>query len=150
MGVLKRELLGRSLLLGIAAGMRSSLGLTGPGLFRPERTASDSGRAIRVLAIGAELVIDKLPQTPSRLEPPGLAVRFASGAGGALTLAHREGVATDALLLPTLAGAAGVACGAYGGAAWRRWNGARRPDWHGAAIEDVVGLALAYQACRRR
>jgi uncharacterized membrane protein len=134
----------RSLAIGVASGMRSSLGVTAPGLFRPGAGANPA-TARRVLAIWGELVSDKLPKTPSRLEPPGLAARFVSGGVGALVLARRAGAPP---VVPLLAGLAGAAVGAYGGAAWRRWAAARRPDWQGAVVEDAVGIGLAVAACR--
>lgn len=135
----------RALVLGTAAGMRSSLGFSAPELVgRPVR-ASKVRRALRAAPIVGELIVDKLPQTPSRLTPPGLVARFASGATGAFALARRN---NSSLVLPVLAGAAGAAVGAWGGAAWRRWADARGPDWHAAVVEDAVALGLASAACR--
>jgi hypothetical protein len=130
--------------LGLATGMRSSLGAAAPGLFRREGVAP-AGRALRAVAVGGELVADKLPKTPSRLEGPGLAYRAGAGADGGLLLARQAGAASGACLL---AGALGAAASSYGGLAWRTWASKRRPDWQGALVEDGVALALAFVTCR--
>jgi uncharacterized membrane protein len=130
--------------LGLATGMRSSLGAAGPGLFR--RTGvSTTGRALRALAVSGELVVDKLPNTPSRLEGPGVAFRASAGADGGLLLARHAGTASGACVL---AATLGAAAGTYGGSFWRRWASDRRPDWQGALVEDAVALGLAFVACR--
>ena len=134
----------RSLALGVASGMRTSLGLAAPGLLRG--SAGAIGAALRVLSVAGELVIDKLPSTPSRLEPPGLGARFVSGGAGAATLCRSDG---SAPAWPVIAGIAGAAAGAYGGVAWRRSSTSSRPDWQGALAEDGVALALAFLACRK-
>jgi uncharacterized membrane protein len=144
-------LLKRSLVLGVASGMRSSLGFNVPGLRGVRRAGLTRANSSRLLAIGGELVVDKLPQTPSRLEPPGLVARFASGAAGGLQLAHRAGARPATYVIAGVVGAAGAAGSAYGGAAWRRWavSGAvPRADWQGATIEDATALTLAFAACR--
>jgi len=134
-------LLLRSAALGVAAGARSSLGLSAPALTGSVGGAVSSGAA---LMVGGELVADKLPATPSRLQPPALALRVLSGAGGAVTLAHREHAEPT---WPTLLGAAGAAAGSWSGAAWRGWAKEQMPDWQAALLEDAVALALATVAC---
>jgi uncharacterized membrane protein len=141
-------LVGRSLVLGVAAGSRSSLGPAGPTV-----TAADSG-AVRKLghlaAVTGELYLDKQPGTPDRTSAGALPARLASGAGGAGLLAKRQGANAA---LPVLAGVAGSAAGSFGGLAWRRWAGSRMPDLQAALIEDGVAVALALAAClpgRRR
>ena len=136
----------RALALGIASGMRSSLGLCAPGLFG-KPAAYGPRRVARIVGVGGELLVDKLPQTPSRLEPPGLAARFASGGTGAFVLARREQVKPP---LPFLAGVLGAAAGSFGGAAWRKRAAVARPDWQGALAEDVAAGTLAWWACRAR
>jgi uncharacterized membrane protein len=147
----ERGLLARSLALGIASGMRSSLGFTAPGLHGLRSKGLTAGTTVRLLGIGGELVIDKLPQTPSRLAPPGLAARFASGAAGALQLATRTSASPKVRVAAVVMGVAGAAGGSYGGAAWRRaaagGNGGR-PDWQGAIAEDSLAISLAFAASR--
>jgi uncharacterized membrane protein len=148
-GPAPRSLLLRSALLGIAAGSRSSLGVSAPLLATP--TGAGLARALTgrlagtlaTAAVGAELVGDKLPQTPSRLQPPVLAGRLLSGAVGAVALAHREGARPAA---PVLAGVAGAAAGSFGGFAWREWADRRVPDWQAALVEDGVAVLLALAA----
>jgi uncharacterized membrane protein len=138
----------RSLLLGVAAGGRSSLGLAGPTL-----TAGDTG-AVKKLAslssLAGELYADKQPGVPDRTSPATLPARLASGAGGATLLARRQGANAA---LPVLAGVAGSAAGSFGGVTWRRWAGSRMPALQAALIEDGVAVGLALTAClpgRRR
>jgi uncharacterized membrane protein len=141
-------LIGRSLLLGVAAGGRSSLGPGGPMI-----TAADSGlikKLSNLAAVAGELYVDKQPGTPERTSAGALPARLASGAGGAGLLAKRQGANAA---LPVLAGVAGSAAGSYGGLAWRKWAGARMPDLQAALIEDAVAVVLALAAClpgRRR
>jgi uncharacterized membrane protein len=141
-------LVGRSLLLGVAAGSRSSLG---PGA--PMLTAADGGvvkKLGNLAAVAGELYVDKQPATPERTSAGALPARLGSGAGGAVLLARRQGANAA---LPALAGVAGSAAGSFGGLAWRKWAGARMPDLHAALIEDGVAVLLALAAClpgRRR
>jgi uncharacterized membrane protein len=156
MGTSKHEgndggLLARSFALGIASGMRSSLGFAAPGLRAGRQTGFTPAIAVRGLGICGELVVDKLPQTPSRLTPPGLAARFASGAAGALQLASRTSASPKTRVAAVIVGVAGAAGGAYGGAAWRRAAAGSqqgRPDWQGAIAEDAVAVSLAFAASR--
>jgi len=141
-------LIGRSLLLGLATGGRSSLGVAGPTL-----TAVDTGvvkKLASLASLGGELYVDKQPATPERTSAGALPARLGSGAFGGGLLARRQGANAA---LPVLAGAAGSAAGSFGGLAWRRWAGARMPDLQAALIEDAASLALALAAClpgRRR
>jgi uncharacterized membrane protein len=144
-------LIARSLALGLASGMRSSLGFNAPGLrgLRAERFTK--ANTMRLVGIGGELIGDKLPKTPSRLAPPGLAARFAAGAAGAWQLASRAGAAPKTRLAAVVVGVGAAAGGSYGGAAWRRAAAASaggRPDWQGAVAEDAVALTLAVAASR--
>jgi uncharacterized membrane protein len=141
-------LIGRSLLLGVATGGRSSLGAGAPFL-----TAPDTG-AVKKLSslasIAGELYLDKQPGTPDRTSASALPARLASGAGGAGLLARRQGANAA---LPVLAGVAGAAAGSWGGLGWRRWAGSRMPDRQAAVIEDGAALLVALAAClpgRRR
>ncbi|SDH92339.1 hypothetical protein SAMN05444695_10457 [Rhodococcus triatomae] len=145
------DLARRAALLGLAAGLRSSLGIAAPwvsGLWVP---AGDGGRRTpRLLAAGAlvvgELIGDKLPQTPSRLAPAGLLPRIATGAYGASVLARRCGRPA----LPALAlGAGASVVGAYAGHSWRAAiAGHDLPDLPAALAEDAVALVAAAAATR--
>jgi len=141
-------LVGRSLLLGLAAGSRSALGISAPTL-----TAADTGvlKKLGALAsVAGEMVVDKQPGTPPRTEAPSLQIRLASGATGGGLLARRAGANAA---LPVTAGLAGAAAGSFGGLAWRRWADERMPDRQAALLEDAAALVLSLAAClpgRRR
>lgn len=131
----------RSLLLGLAAGARSSLG---PG------AATLTGGGGRIARLGAatsivgELIGDKLPSTPSRLDHRGDELRAVAGAIGASMLARQ---AAARALVPAVAGAVGGFVGTHAGASWRAWAGGRMPDWQAALLEDAVALGAAALAC---
>ncbi|GEK22464.1 hypothetical protein [Cellulomonas xylanilytica] len=134
----------RSVLLGWAAGARSSLGPAGPTITGDHRPAVRAGAA---LAVAGEVVADKLPVAPSRLEHGGAFVRAGSGVIGATLLSARAGARP---FVPAVAGAAGALAGAYGGVAWRTWAAGRVPDWQAALAEDAVALTAAAVACLPR
>ncbi|MQA35306.1 hypothetical protein [Modestobacter roseus] len=141
-------LVGRSLLLGVAAGGRSSLGVAGPTL-----TAQDTGvvkKLASLAAVAGEVYGDKQPGVPARTSPQVLPGRLVSGAGGGALLARRAGANAA---LPSTAGALGALAGSYGGLAWRRWAGSFMPDWQAAVVEDAAAVLLSLTAClpgRRR
>ncbi|MGM7423698.1 hypothetical protein [Cellulosimicrobium sp. CpK407] len=149
-------LLARALALGVAAGSRSSLGVAAPVLGGWVGGGSRGGsggpgllaRAGAVAGVVGEMVGDKLPRTPSRLDPPGPVLRLASGALGGVLLARRR-TGPAGVVGAAVAGAAGAAAGTWGGAAWRRLAVGSRPDWPGAVAEDAVALVLAALAVRR-
>ncbi|WP_456845804.1 hypothetical protein [Cellulomonas sp. P5_C6] len=134
-------LLGRCLLLGWAAGARSALGPGAPTITGGARPAVRAGAALGVVG---ELVADKLPTAPSRLEHGGAWVRAGSGLIGATMLATRDHASP---VVPALAGAVGGLAGAFGGAAWRGWAAGRMPALLAAVAEDAVALAAAAIAC---
>jgi hypothetical protein len=134
-------LVARSLLLGVAAGGRSSLGLAGPALTGGNALAKVGA----LVAVGAEVVADKNPATPSRLSAGGLPARLAAGAGGALALAKRD---HRRVAGPVVAGAVGALAGSLLGAAWRAGAAEVVPDWQAAVVEDVASLTLAVLASR--
>jgi uncharacterized membrane protein len=90
----------------------------------------------------AELVVDKLPFTPSRLKAGGLGARIVSGAlcGATLCLAANASAAGGALL-----GAIGGVVGAYGGyhARVRLGRQLPGPDFVKALIEDAIAIGGA-------
>jgi uncharacterized membrane protein len=149
----------RPLVLGIVTGMRSQLGLA--MLAWSEPASGRDTRALRLLrstpirqlaAAGSagELVVDKLPSTPSRLQPRALGARLVAGAGvGALAAnsTDRRTVGTASLL-----GLAGAAAGSYAGAYYRKLAPARThtPDLPWALGEDAVAAGLAATAVRVR
>ena len=125
----------RSVLVGLSAGART---------FLPHGALALRGRAPRALLVvgAAELVADKLPFVPSRLERGALLGRAVSGAVAATMLG---GGRSGALL-----GAGGALLGAVAGSRARAALAARgaRSDLPGALSEDAVAGALAWAATR--
>jgi uncharacterized membrane protein len=96
--------------------------------------------AIFTLLAIAELVADKLPQTPNRTSPPGLIARvIMSGLTGACVAAGGgQGIFLGAIL-----GATGGVVGCFGG--FRARTGLVRAlgtrDFYVAVIEDLLAIA---------
>lgn len=126
----------RAALLGAATGSRSTLGLQAVARSTGNRTAR---RAAAVAVLG-ELVADKLPQTPSRLEPTGLGARVVSAALGGAAVGRRAVAAPVAVV--------GALCSAFGLHAARVAVGRAtgRPDALVAVGEDALALALGVLA----
>ena len=139
----------RAALLGAATGGRSMAGiaavaLTTPPGADPAWLGSRWGRIGATAAALGELVGDKLPTTPSRLEPLPLTGRIMFGAVTGFLLSQREGRPSGA---PVLAAAAGAVGGAVLGRAWRaRAQRRGRPDLPAALAEDAVVYAVALAA----
>ena len=96
---------------------------------------------LSVLAVG-ELVVDKLPKTPSRKELVPFAARIVMGAlcGAAC------GAASDALVVGLLAGAVGGVAGTFGGYEFRsrlvKATGGK--DLPIALLEDAIAVGAAF------
>ena len=107
-------------------------GLPAP-LMRPQaRTAAR-------VAVAAELVIDKLPRTPSRLETGGLVARVAlAGAAAVLARGNDRPVPPNVLAAGTMALVA-----ARVGHDLRVMAGTHLPPLAVAVAEDAVALGLA-------
>ena len=133
-----------SVLLGAASGARAQLGVATvvarsdpslPPIFRQPWT-----RWLLVMAAAGELVVDKLPTTPSRLEPSGLAGRLAMGALAASLFAQTR----QAPWLPAAAiGASSAAIAAKIGHDVRARLAQQVPDAAVAVVEDELALGLA-------
>jgi uncharacterized membrane protein len=96
---------------------------------------------LSVMAIG-ELIVDKLPKTPSRKAPPGFVARVASGAlCGAAIGASGESLAGGLVL-----GVLGAVAGTLGGAEFRsrlvRATGGK--DLPVALLEDAIAICGAF------
>jgi hypothetical protein len=138
-----------SVFLGAASGLRSQIGVTTvvvrsdpslPSIFRQPRT-----RGLLVAAAAGELVVDKLPTTPSRLAPPGLAARLVLGALAAGLFAQTR----KAPWLPGAAvGALSAAVAAKVGHDMRAQLSHHAPDPAIAVVEDGLALGLAAAAYR--
>jgi uncharacterized membrane protein len=154
---LGRRLAG-SALAGAASGARSATGLAALTLATRPGAASLPDRvlgrpwvkaAVGVLA-GPEYVVDKLPATPSRLTPAGLAPRLAGAAVSGVVIARREPDAVTAAgpaACCAVIGLGAAVATAWLGWHWRAWAAARLGhDWIGAGLEDVTTLTLAATA----
>lgn len=173
----------RAALAGLATGARSFTGLAALTLATPAASARQPDRSLRrpwvkglvTLAAVQELVMDKLPQAPSRLGVIGLGGRVTTaaavgtvaaqrGAGPAAVKPETPGTHTqsaDAELVATSGPAPSAAVvaaavttavsaavgAAWLGAAWRKAAAERfGTDYAGAGIEDVVAISLAWLA----
>jgi uncharacterized membrane protein len=143
----------RVALLGGATGSRSSFGPAAVVLSSRPGWASRRGVKIGfAAAAAAELVIDKLPSTPSRLQARGLIARAVSGAAAGALLTHSDGQAKpSALVVAAAVGSLTALAGAVVGAS-ARGALARRTgrDLAGALAEDVIAAALAVIAVTPR
>lgn len=87
-----------------------------------------------------ELVVDKLPSTPSRLKPRGLVGRIFSGAlcGACVAAAGAQSVVLGAVL-----GVAGAMAGAFAGNKIRGSldKALKVPDFVIAVLEDAIAIA---------
>jgi uncharacterized membrane protein len=102
-----------------------------------------------VLASAAELVNDKLPHTPSRLEPAGFAPRVVFGALCGGVLVHREGRSGVPTAFGALVGAAGATAATQAGATWRQIASRKfGHDLPGALIEDAAAILTATAAVK--
>jgi uncharacterized membrane protein len=126
----------RSFAIGAATGLRT---MSGPAAVAGR---AGWGRVLPLLALG-ELIVDKLPQTPLRTMPAGLAARAIAGAfaGRAVAVAAgKNGVAG------TVAGVAGAIAAAYAGAAYRGAASRYVPPFLCALLEDGVSIVVARAA----
>jgi uncharacterized membrane protein len=136
-------------LAGTATGLRSTVGVgtlvetASAGL--PRRTTTAPARVVAGVAIAGELVVDKLPNTPSRLDPPGLAARVALAAVAGALIAR----AAERAVLPAAALAAtAAAVSARIGHDLRARASTRVPPLVAAVTEDAVAISLAVLASR--
>ena len=141
-------------LLGVASGMRSTAGLgvlivhrgtRGGSADLPAPLQGNVARAAAVVAVGTELVLDKLPITGSRLEPPGLAGRVTFAAIGGVLVARGTGLA------PLPAAAVAVTAALLSAKVFHDLRAAadrRLPDPAVAVVEDVLAIGVATLATR--
>ena len=131
----------RSALLGAAAGGRSMTPIAAltAGSRGPVRLAASAA------ALG-ELVVDKLPGTPSRVSPAPLGGRLVLGALAGGLYAHRRG---RNVVLPAVLAAAAAVAASYAGAEWREYAGKHKFALPAAVAEDAATIALAWVSARR-
>lgn len=126
--------------IGKASGFRSSVGISVGLLTWFEGTEREGLAAAGSAVVTAgELVMDKLPTTPSRLDPGPLGGRIAAGAGAAYVVARRLG--EDPVPAAVIGGLTAVV-GSYAGHAYRSWASKRVPPIAAALVEDAVALSI--------
>lgn len=150
----------RALTLGIAAGHRSQIanGFLASQYDNAPRWAgwrrwpvfrNQLGRRALMLSSIGELVGDKLPMTPSRLEPGPLFGRIVLGtiAGAAV---GSEGVGKGSIVRGALLGTTGAIIGNFGGYYARKAvvDAIGVPDPVVAVGEDAIAISLARAAVR--
>ncbi len=143
-------LLARAALLGAATGSRSMLGLASVAIAGGRRTpGAPYSTGVVALASAGELVGDKLPQTPSRLNAGGIGIRLVMGGACGAVLAHRDRAAQAELAEAAAVGIAAAAVTTWAGARWRAFASRRfGRDMVGALIEDGVAASAAVAAVR--
>ena len=139
-----------TVLLGAASGLRTQLGVATlvarsddslPAAFRQPWV-----RRLLAVAAAGELVVDKLPATPSRLAPPGIAARLTMGALVASLFAQTR----HASWLPAAAlGGSSAIVAAKLGHDVRARLAQYAPDPAIAVGEDVLALGLAAAGASR-
>jgi uncharacterized membrane protein len=108
-------------------------------------------KALIVLGAAQEVVIDKLPFTPSRLKPASLGFRaFAGIACGVIVARRASGSEPSASASAALGGGAAAVAASWAGAQWRSWAAPRLGAFGAAVIEDASVIGLAVAASRRR
>jgi uncharacterized membrane protein len=144
----------RAGLLGFVTGLRSQVpvallaveaerGRFDPGTGRlARRFASREGVLGAVVAMGGELVADKLPATPSRTTPGPFLQRLATGGTVGAAVHYDAGRSRP---VGALLGAAGAGAGAWAGSTVRAFvaERTRLPNPLLGAAEDVVAVGLA-------
>jgi len=102
--------------------------------------------AIFTTAVIAELIVDKLPITPSRLKAPLLVARLCAGAFVGAVLATAIGSRDVSSAVGAGLGASGAVFGALIGY-WLRTRLVMRlrvPDWVVAVVEDATAILGSY------
>lgn len=138
-------------LIGLVAGMRSMLApavvswAARLGLLRVETTYVELMEyritvAIFTILAVCELIVDKLPTTPSRKLPLPFAIRILTGALAGATVGASGGRLVAGLSI----GVAGAIAGTLGAAAVRaKLAAAFHRDFPAAILEDIAALAIA-------
>lgn len=128
-----------AVLAGLGAGLRT---FTPPAALVLRSSSPRPARALLLAAAAGELVADKLPATPSRLEAAGLGGRLVSGAVCGQAMAGPRGAA--------LAAGAAMAAAAAGATARTRLTRRRGRGALWAGLEDALAVGLAAVATRPR
>ena len=138
-------------LVGIVAGMRSMLAPAIVSWFARENLLAVGNTYLALMnysmtAIGftllavCELIVDKLPKTPSRKQPLSFAIRILTGSLVGATI----GATGDKIFLGIVCGAIGAVVGTLGGAAARaKLAVVFGRDYRAAILEDLVAIGIA-------
>jgi uncharacterized membrane protein len=139
----------RAAFAGAACGARAMTGPAAVTAARPAGLPPWLPRLAAVLAAG-ELVADKLPMAPSRLEPAGLSARLVTAAACALQLARTEPnpTASGQRVLAVVAATAAATASARLGSRWRATGWARHRPVPAALLEDAVAVLIGVAAVR--
>jgi len=134
----------RAVVAGAATGLRSTAAMAalidGRAQGLPAALMRPQARTAARVAVAGELVIDKLPTTPSRLETRGLAARVALASAAAVVLARGN----NRPVLPNVLAAGTMALvAARVGHDLRVMAGTHLPPLAVAVAEDAVALGLA-------
>ncbi|MCW2523084.1 MAG: hypothetical protein JWO63_1419 [Frankiales bacterium] len=149
----------RAALLGLATGSRSSLGLTALAVTAAQGSRRRGHSWLRspwvaraaLVATAGELTGDKLPQTPSRLEPAGFVPRLVLGGVAGAILSYREGRSPGHRAASGAIGVLAAAAGAQLGASWRNLAAEQfGSDLPGAFAEDALAIGAAALAVTGR
>lgn len=130
--MLRGMLLAVALLLGFAAGLRTFVAPAAYFL----HLRSVAGFVLAFFAV-VEMIVDALPQAPSRTQAPAVAVRAISGGAVGYFVAGIPGA---------VAGVAGAMAGTYAGHAARLKAIAAIGAIPAALAEDAIAIALAFFA----
>lgn len=157
------DTLTRTFAIGIAAGLRSQV----PGAALTQALADgrinrgrgrlwtvlrrDTSRRIALVSAIGEIVGDKLPMTPSRIDGPARYARIGGGAVMGALVASGLGARSGGLAFAALSGAAGAVAGTWGGYHARKGivESSGLPDLPIALVEDVAAVAIARLAVAR-
>jgi uncharacterized membrane protein len=122
--------------LGFVSGLRAALAPALVAEIAPPKVKL----VFRLLSVG-ELIADKLPKTPSRIDPGPLTGRIVSGAAVGYVLCRHAG---KSVWLGALLGGAAAVAGSYGGYYGRKMLGEKLhlPDPIVALAEDALGVGL--------
>lgn len=133
----------RSLTVGAATGLRT---MTGPATAFAVRKNGDWNWPVLLGALG-EYIVDKLPSTPSRTRPLGLAARAIAASFAAASVAECD----EERWLCAALGIAAAMGSAFAGEAYRAEAARRKvPAFLAALLEDGTAIALARAAVPRR
>jgi uncharacterized membrane protein len=141
----------RSTLVGVVAGMRSQVPLAllsrNAAIYGPDFLGKRWVAVNLYLSAAGEMIVDKLPFVPSRLNPGPIAGRLMFGAASAAVLSRRAGTP---IVAGVATGAVGALAGSYAGYHARAWLGKTTgmPDPIWAVVEDGAAVLIGMAATR--